>query len=81
MVKVDADWAKYGPVAGPIRNQDMLDLHRPKMVIAFPGGKGTADMVKRAKKLRYDGASLDIVEVREHARNPCGDNTEIEKYM
>ena len=43
-----ADWDKYGKAAGPIRNQEMLD-QEPNIVIAFPGGKGTADMVKRAK--------------------------------
>lgn len=40
-----AEWDKYGKAAGPIRNQQMLDEGRPDMVIAFPGGKGTAHMV------------------------------------
>jgi len=44
-----ADWAKHGPKAGPIRNQDMLERGKPDLVIAFPGGRGTADMVRRAK--------------------------------
>lgn len=43
-----ADWAKYGRRAGPIRNQQMLDDGRPDLVIAFPGGRGTDDMVRRA---------------------------------
>lgn len=37
------------PEAGPIRNQRMLDDGKPDMVLAFPGGRGTADMVRRAK--------------------------------
>lgn len=41
-----ADWT----VPGPIRNQQMIDRGRPDCVIAFPGGKGTADMVARACK-------------------------------
>lgn len=45
-----ADWNKHGKAAGPIRNQQMLDEGQPDLVIAFPGGRGTADMVKRAKK-------------------------------
>lgn len=45
-----ADWQKYGFSAGPIRNQQMLDEGKPDLVIAFPGGIGTADMVRRAKK-------------------------------
>lgn len=45
-----ADWIKHGRAAGPIRNQLMLDKGKPDLVIAFPGGAGTADMVRRAKK-------------------------------
>lgn len=53
-----AQWDKYGKGAGAIRNQQMIDEGRPTMVIAFPGGKGTADMVARAKK-----AGIPVVEV------------------
>jgi len=45
-----ADWHSYGKAAGPIRNQFMLDDGKPDVVVACPGGKGTADMVARAKK-------------------------------
>lgn len=44
-----ANWERDGKAAGPIRNQRMLDEGQPDLVIAFPGGKGTADMVLRAK--------------------------------
>lgn len=44
-----ANWEKHGRAAGPMRNQRMLEKGRPDLVIAFPGGRGTADMVKRAK--------------------------------
>lgn len=53
-----ADWNKHGKAAGPIRNQQMLDEGKPSLVIAFPGGRGTADMVKRAK-----AAGVKVVEV------------------
>ena len=43
------DWHRYGKQAGPIRNQRMIDEGKPDLVIAFPGGRGTADMVRRAK--------------------------------
>jgi len=52
-----ADWNKYGRAAGPKRNQVMLEL-KPDFVIAFPGGKGTADMIKRS-----ENASLKVVRV------------------
>jgi hypothetical protein len=44
-----AEWRKHGNAAGPIRNQKMLDKGKPDLVIAFAGGKGTADMVRRAE--------------------------------
>lgn len=44
-----AEWAMYGRAAGPIRNQLMLESGID-LVIAFPGGDGTADMVTRALK-------------------------------
>jgi hypothetical protein len=44
-----ANWKKHGRAAGPMRNQQMLDEGKPDLVIAFPGGSGTADMVRRAK--------------------------------
>lgn len=49
---VDADWEKYGRAAGPIRNRAMLDLD-PDIVIAFPGGRGTANMIKAAIEAGY----------------------------
>jgi hypothetical protein len=47
--RFNADWDKHGKAAGPIRNQQMLDEGKPDIVVAFPGGNGTADMVSRAK--------------------------------
>jgi len=43
-----ADWHAHGRAAGPIRNQRMIDEGKPDLVVAFPGGRGTADMVRRA---------------------------------
>jgi len=43
-----ADWELHGRQAGPIRNGEMLDMGA-KAVVAFPGGHGTADMVRQAK--------------------------------
>lgn len=43
-----AEWGAVGRRAGPLRNQRMLD-YGVDGVIAFPGGAGTADMVRRAK--------------------------------
>lgn len=48
-LKYPADWNRHGRAAGPIRNQKMLDEQRPDAVLAFRGGRGTADMVHRAE--------------------------------
>jgi len=44
-----ADWQTHGLRAGPVRNQEMLE-EGPDFVVAFPGGNGTADMVRRARR-------------------------------
>ena len=49
VARFPADWETHGRAAGPIRNQQMLDDGKPDLVIAFPGGRGTADMVRRAR--------------------------------
>lgn len=43
-----AEWDKHGPKAGPLRNAHMLSLE-PGGVVAFPGGAGTASMVRLAE--------------------------------
>ena len=48
--RFDADWKSFGKSAGIIRNQQMLDEGKPDLVVAFPGGSGTAHMVASAKK-------------------------------
>ena len=45
----NAWWTLEGKSAGISRNQRMLDKGKPDLVVAFPGGTGTADMVKKAK--------------------------------
>lgn len=49
VLTLEADWKKHGKAAGPIRNQQMLAIGRPDLVVAFKGGRGTADMVRRAR--------------------------------
>lgn len=45
-----ADWGKYGTKGGPIRNQRMITEGQPDLCVAFPGGRGTNDMVRRCEK-------------------------------
>ena len=58
-LEFSADWKKLGNAAGPIRNQQMIDEGKPDLVLAFPGGTGTADMVRRAK-----AAGIEVREVK-----------------
>ena len=44
-----ANWDKHGKSAGSIRNREMLESGKPQGLIAFPGGKGTANMIKESK--------------------------------
>jgi hypothetical protein len=53
-----ADWARLRKAAGPIRNKQMLTEGMPKLVVAFPGGKGTANMVAQAR-----AAGIEVIEV------------------
>lgn len=46
----EANWKEFGAAAGPIRNARMLDEGKPDIIIAFPGGRGTANMVKQARE-------------------------------
>ena len=57
-LKFAADWIGYGKKAGPLRNQIMLEEGKPDLVVAFPGGRGTADMTRRAK-----AAGVEIIEI------------------
>lgn len=40
-----ANWCRHGEAAGPMRNLAMLSEGQPSLVVAFPGGPGTANMV------------------------------------
>lgn len=46
----NADWATHGKAAGPIRNEAMLKYGHPDYVVAFPGGRGTANMIRQARE-------------------------------
>jgi hypothetical protein len=47
LIHFPADWRKHGKAAGPIRNKQMLGAF-PDVVVAFPGGRGTENMVAQA---------------------------------
>jgi hypothetical protein len=68
--KIAADWADWrgifgvtfhapwrgthGQFAGFARNKVMLDTLKPNFVIAFPGGKGTGNMIELAERANVE---------------------------
>jgi hypothetical protein len=48
-IRQHADWKQYGKAAGPRRNGVMLKEHKPAWLVAFPGGRGTSDMITKAQ--------------------------------
>lgn len=46
--KFPANWNHYGALAGPIRNLQMARY--ADALIAFPGGKGTANIIRQMEK-------------------------------
>jgi UDP-N-acetylmuramoylalanine-D-glutamate ligase len=57
-VKAPADCETHGRSADPIRNRRTLDEGKPDLVVAFPGGRGTAHMVSQAR-----AAGVRVIEV------------------
>lgn len=53
-----ANWKLHGKSAGVIRNKLMLEQGKPDLVIAFPGGKGTAHMKSIARE-----AGIEVIEI------------------
>lgn len=58
-----ANWKRYRNAAGPLRNSEMAaymaDEPEAWTCVAFPGGNGTADMMKKAKAM-----GVNVLQVR-----------------
>lgn len=54
-----ANWQQYGKSAGHIRNAKMLKEGQPDVVIAFPGGNGTANMM-----MQTVAAKIQLVRIK-----------------
>lgn len=59
-VPCPALWEKYGKSAGIKRNEYMLTLS-PDKVVAFPGGRGTAHMIRIARE-----ANIEVLKVEDY---------------
>lgn len=59
-----AYWDTFGRSAGPRRNSEMLSKENPDAVIAFPGGSGTADLVKKARAYKKKEILIILVSLK-----------------
>lgn len=50
-IGVEANWDFYDKSAGPTRNYWMTQFCSPELILAFPGNKGTENMVQTGKRL------------------------------
>jgi len=57
-----ADGSKYDANAGIRSYAEMLD-EKPDLVLAFPGNKGTRDMLRRAEDAKKKGMPIEIKKV------------------
>ena len=48
VLRFPALWHIHGLSAGPVRNTQMLDEGLPDILLAFPGGPGTSNMIKQS---------------------------------
>lgn len=55
-----ADWDNYGRAAGPRRNRAMLVEGKAELLVAFPGGRGTANCIRTAHEL-----DIPVLEVQD----------------
>ena len=64
-VECKANWANMSRLAGPYRNKAMLALG-PDLVVAFPGGSGTRNMVELARD-----AGVEVLEIEVPPETPA----------
>lgn len=58
-----AAWDLHGKAAGPIRNAEMLAKSEAEICFVFPGGRGTADMARRAEEAGLRVIYIDALEM------------------
>jgi hypothetical protein len=49
-----ADWDRLGTAAGALRNGVMLEDFQPDLLMVYPGGVGTTDCARKARKMKIE---------------------------
>lgn len=79
-----AEWGRHGRAAGPIRNRELLEQAIARavahtspgsiasvLVVAFPGGAGTASLVQQARRMASRSpVPISMAEVRQPCASP-----------
>ena len=73
-----AEWERHGRSAGYRRNQQMLDEGKPDMVVAFPGGPGTQNMVKISRQQASRSTSSTTWEIPRMGAPWCRDRNHLQ---
>ena len=74
-----ADWRRHGRAAGPIRNRELLELAVARaqahsssgglvsvLVVAFPGGAGTASLVQQGRRMAASSpVPISVVQINQ----------------
>lgn len=64
-VAMDALWDVDGDAAGTKRNQRMFAFAQPDLLVAFPGGRGTANMIRIGFEAHKRGHKVQIIDVED----------------
>lgn len=59
-VAMEALWDAEGKASGTRRNKRMLEFTKPELCIAFPGGRGTANMMRISRE-----AGVELIDVED----------------
>lgn len=72
-LRVPAQWKRFQAAAGTLRNQAMLDMvttfDTDPLLLAMPGGVGTADMVERYVRYAKTRGLLRLYDFRTEKRD------------
>lgn len=64
-VRMDAMWDWDGDPAGSRRNARMYDFAKPAKIIAFSGGRGTANMMRIGFEAGKRGDLVEVIDVED----------------
>ena len=74
--EMPALWQYNGKSAGPKRNNAMIECFNPDLIVAFPGGAGTENMVKLGH-----ANNIEVIDLRSANVVTKPEETDYEKFL